>query len=148
MKKCSIKQGFVRVPLLTSLRISRLFSLRNLLHSASRVSPNSARPRGESVPLSGPVILQRCSAGYAKPSGDSLRVVILARTLLARQPIAQSFAPLDLRLQEFSDPSDVVARLNALSADLLLTRRFSFEEAHQASALRVAGVVQIADETS
>lgn len=99
-----------------------------------------------------------------------MSVVILARTHLVRQPIAQSFVPLDLRVHEFSDPSDVVARLNTLSPDLLimdadgmarewrmlaaglgmsrtsvalvlLTSRFSFEEAHQASAFNVSGVV-------
>ncbi len=100
----------------------------------------------------------------------SLKVVVLSKTLLVRQPIAQSLAPLDFQVHESSDLSDVVARLNILAPALivmdadgmarewrmlaaglgasrggvalvLLTSRFGFDDAHEAMGLKVAGVI-------
>jgi CheY-like chemotaxis protein len=100
----------------------------------------------------------------------SLRVVILGKILLVRQPIAQSLGALDFEVFESSDPAEVVANLDltlpsliVMDADgmarewrllagglgakqgaaglVLVTSRFSFDDAHDAMALRVAGVV-------
>jgi CheY-like chemotaxis protein len=99
-----------------------------------------------------------------------LRVVILGKVLLVRQPIAQSLGTLDLEVFESSDPAEVISNLDftrpalvvmdadgmprewrALAAILgarqggaslvLVTSRFSFDDAHDAQALRVAGVI-------
>jgi CheY-like chemotaxis protein len=99
-----------------------------------------------------------------------LRVVILSKAHLVRQPIAQSVASLECQVQEFSDASEVVSRLNTLSPDLivldadgmskewrmlatglgmskagvsliLLTSRFGFDDAHDALALKVQAVI-------
>ena len=100
----------------------------------------------------------------------SLRVVILGKILLVRQPIAQSLGGLDLEVFESADPAEVMANLDltapslivmdadgmarewrVLAASLrarletaalvLVTSRFGFDDAHDAMALRVAGVV-------
>ncbi len=100
----------------------------------------------------------------------SLRVVVLAAAHLVRQPVAQSLAALDFAVTESSDLAEVVGRLNDLAPDLivmdadgmarqwralaaglggartnvglvLLAGRFSFEDAHDAQALRVAAVI-------
>ena len=100
----------------------------------------------------------------------SLRVVVLGKILLVRQPIAQSLGALDFEVFESSDFEVVMAHLDstapslvvmdadgmsrewrALAAGLgarqgaaacvLVTSRFSFDDAHDALALRVAGVI-------
>jgi CheY-like chemotaxis protein len=99
-----------------------------------------------------------------------LRAVILGKVLIVRQPIAQSLSALDFEVFESADfadafehldftrPSVVVmdadgtarewralaARLGAgpgAAALVLVTSRFSFDDAHDALALRVAGVI-------
>ena len=99
----------------------------------------------------------------------SLRIVVLGKILLVRQPIAQSLGTLDFDIFESSDFAEVIASLDitkpslvvmdadgmprewrALAAALgarqgaalvLLTSRFSFDDAHDALALRVSGVI-------
>jgi CheY-like chemotaxis protein len=100
----------------------------------------------------------------------SLRAVVLGKTLLVRQPIAQSLSALDFQVHESSDLAEVVSTLNltapaliVMDADglarewrmlaaglgakrgaaalVLLTSRCSFEDVHEAMALRVAGVI-------
>lgn len=100
----------------------------------------------------------------------SLRVVILGKILLVRQPIAQSLGALDFEVFESSDLAEVVSNLDLTAPSLivmdadgmarewrllagslgakqgaaalvLVTSRFSFDDAHDALALRVAGVV-------
>ena len=100
----------------------------------------------------------------------ALQIVVQAATHLVRQPIVQSLSALDLSVREFSDLSEMVAKLNELAPDLvvmdadgmanrwrtlaaglggarggvalvLLASRFSFADAHDAQALGVAGVI-------
>ena len=100
----------------------------------------------------------------------SLRVVVLGKILLVRQPIAQSLSALDFEVFESSDFAEVIANLDfttpalvVMDADgmsrewrtlaarlgaqrgsaslVLVTSRFSFDDAHDALALRVAGVI-------
>jgi len=99
-----------------------------------------------------------------------LRVVVLGKVLLVRQPIAQSLGALDFEVFESSDFDEVYAHLDftrpalvVMDADgmpgewrtlaaglgvkqgaaalVLVTSRFSFDDAHDAQALRVAGVI-------
>lgn len=99
-----------------------------------------------------------------------LRAVILGKILLVRQPIAQALSALDFETFEFSDYAELVSHLDltspslivmdadgmsrewrALAAGLgarpraaalvLVTSRFSFDDAHDAMALKVAGVI-------
>ena len=99
-----------------------------------------------------------------------LKAIVLGRTLIVRQPIAQSLAALDFQVIEAPDlasvmtsldlttPSLVVmdadgmvrewrmlaAGLNArkgATALVLVTSRFSFDDVHEAMALGVAGVI-------
>src|SRR5271169_673151 len=99
-----------------------------------------------------------------------LRAVILGRILLVRQPIAQSLNALDFETFEFSDFAELVSHLDLTSPSLivmdadgmsrewrtlaaaqgarrgaaalvLVTSRFSFDDAHDALALKVAGVI-------
>src|SRR5208283_158656 len=100
----------------------------------------------------------------------SLRAVILGKILLVRQPIAQSLGALDFETFEFSDFAEAVSHLDLTSPSLivmdadgmsrewrtlaagqgarrgaaalvLVTSRFSFNDAHDAMALKVAGVI-------
>lgn len=100
----------------------------------------------------------------------SLRAVILGKILLVRQPIAQSLSALDFEAFESSDFAEVFSNLDFSSPSLivmdadgmsrewrmlaaglgakqgaaalvLVTSRFSFDDAHDAMALRVAGVI-------
>jgi DNA-binding NarL/FixJ family response regulator len=100
----------------------------------------------------------------------SLRAVILGKILLVRQPIAQSLRALDFEAFESSDFAEVVSKLGFTSPSLivmdadgmsqewrmlaaglnakpgaaalvLVTSRFSFDDAHDAMARRVAGVI-------
>lgn len=100
----------------------------------------------------------------------SLRVVILGKILIVRQPIAQSLGALDFETFESSSLAEVIARLDFISPSLivmdtdgmsrewrmlaaalgpkkgaaslvLVTSRFSFDDAHDAMALKVAGVI-------
>ena len=100
----------------------------------------------------------------------SLRVVVLGKILLVRQPIAQSLGALDFEVFESSDPAEVVSNLDLTAPSLivmdadgmarewrllagslgarqgaaglvLVTSRFGFDDAHDAMALRVAGVI-------
>jgi DNA-binding NarL/FixJ family response regulator len=99
-----------------------------------------------------------------------LRAAILGKILLVRQPIAQALGALDFETFEFSDFSELVSRLDLTSPSLivmdadgmsrewrtlaagqgarrgaaalvLVTSRFSFDDAHDAMALKVAGVI-------
>ena len=99
-----------------------------------------------------------------------LQIVVQAAAHLVRQPIVQSLSALGISVREFTDLGEAVARLNDLSPDLivmdadgmarrwralaaslggarggvglvLLAGRFSFEDAHDAQALGVAGVI-------
>jgi CheY-like chemotaxis protein len=99
-----------------------------------------------------------------------LRVLVLGKVLIVRQPIAQSLAGLDFEVFESSDPVEGIAHLDLTAPSLvvmdadgmprewrllaaalgarpkaaalvLLTSRFSFDDAHDAQALRVAGVI-------
>jgi DNA-binding NarL/FixJ family response regulator len=99
-----------------------------------------------------------------------LRVVIFGKTLLVRQPIAQSLGALDFQVFESASLPDVVAGLDmtapvlivmdadgmarewrliastlgakrGASALVLVTSRFGFDDAHDAMALKVAGVI-------
>ncbi len=99
-----------------------------------------------------------------------LKAIVLGKTLLVRQPIAQSLAALDFQVIEAPDvaavttsldlttPSLIVmdadgmarewrmlaAGLNArkgATALVLVTSRFSFDDVHEAMALGVAGVI-------
>ena len=100
----------------------------------------------------------------------SLRAVILGKILLVRQPIAQSLSALDFETFESSDFAEVISHLDLTSPSLivmdadgmsrewrtlaaglgakqgaaalvLVTSRFSFSEAHEAMALKLAGVI-------
>jgi DNA-binding NarL/FixJ family response regulator len=100
----------------------------------------------------------------------SLKAVVLGRTLIVRQPIVQSLSTLDFRVTELTEPSEVLTSLDVISPSLivmdadgmarewrtlagvlgtqrgpaqlvLLTSRFSFDDVHQAMALKVAGVI-------
>jgi CheY-like chemotaxis protein len=100
-----------------------------------------------------------------------LSVVVQSPTHLVRQPVAQSLAALGLSVHEFSDLGEAVARLNELSPDLvvvdadgagrqwrtlvaglggtsarvgvvLLSGRVSFDDAHDAQSLGVAGIIK------
>jgi len=99
-----------------------------------------------------------------------LKAAILGKILLVRQPIAQSLRAMDFEAFESSDFAEVISTLELtspslivmdadgmsqewrmLAADLggkqraaalvLLTSRFSFDDAHDAMALRIAGVI-------
>jgi DNA-binding NarL/FixJ family response regulator len=100
----------------------------------------------------------------------SLRAIVLGKILLVRQPIVQSLRALDFKAFESSDFAEVVSKLNSTSSSLivmdadgmsqewrmlaaglgakqraaalvLVTSRFSFDDAHDAMALKVAGVI-------
>ncbi len=100
----------------------------------------------------------------------SLRVVVLGKILLVRQPIAQALGALGFEVFESSDFAEVIDNLDftapalvVMDADgmsrewrslaarlgaqrgaaslVLVTSRFSFDDAHDALALRVAGVI-------
>jgi DNA-binding NarL/FixJ family response regulator len=97
-------------------------------------------------------------------------LIVQAPAHLVRQPIVQSLSALGIAVREFTDLGEAVSRLNDLSPDLmvvdadgmarrwrtlaaglgsvrggiglvLLASRFSFADAHDAQALRVAGVI-------
>lgn len=99
-----------------------------------------------------------------------LRAAILGKILLVRQPIAQALSALDFETFEFSDFSEFVSHLDltlpsliVIDADglsrewrtlaagqgarrgtaalVLVTSRFTFDDAHDAMALKVAGVI-------
>ena len=100
----------------------------------------------------------------------SLRAAILGKILLVRQPIAQSLRAMDFEAFESSDFAEVISALDLTSPSLivmdadgmsrewrmlaaglggkqgaaalvLVTSRFSFDDAHDAMALKVAGVI-------
>jgi len=102
-------------------------------------------------------------------SAMSLKAAVLGKILLVRQPVAQSLRAMDFEAFESSDFAEVVSRLGLtppslivmdadgmsqewrmLAADrsrkqkaalVLLTSRFSFDDAHDAMAHGVAGVI-------
>jgi CheY-like chemotaxis protein len=100
-----------------------------------------------------------------------LSVVVQSPAHLVRQPVAQSLATFGVSVHEFSDLGEAVALLNALSPDLvvvdadgagrqwrtlvaglggtsarvgvvLLSGRVSFDDAHDAQSLGVAGIIK------
>ncbi len=100
-----------------------------------------------------------------------LSVIVQSPAHLVRQPVAQSLAALGLAVREFADLGEVVARLNELSPDLvvvdadaagkqwrtlaaglggargrvgvvLLAGRVSFDDAHDAQSLGIAGIIK------
>ena len=95
-------------------------------------------------------------------------VVIVANTHLIRQALSQSLQPLGFKVHEFAEAAAAIAKLNALAPDLfvldvdgagrawrplaaglqasavtivLLAGRFGLEDAHEALAAGVAGVI-------
>jgi DNA-binding NarL/FixJ family response regulator len=100
----------------------------------------------------------------------ALNAIVFGKTLIVRQPVAQSLAALDFHVVESNEMSEVMTRLDSSAPSLivmdadgmarewrmlaaglaarsdrpsfvLLTSRFSFDDAHQAMELRVAGVI-------
>ncbi len=99
-----------------------------------------------------------------------MKAIVLGKTLLVRQPIAQSLAVLDFQVLEVAELAEIAANVDltapsiivmdadgmarewrALAAStgagrsatalVLVTSRFSFDDVHEAMALRVAGVI-------
>jgi DNA-binding response OmpR family regulator len=100
----------------------------------------------------------------------SAAVAVLAGTHLVRQSLSQCLSPLGFRVREFSDPAELVSQLNKISPDMividadglerawralaaglqagekaitivLLGSRFSLDDAHEALAAGVAGMI-------
>ncbi len=100
----------------------------------------------------------------------SAAVAVLAGTHLVRQSLSQCLSPLGFRVSEFSDPAELVSRLNKISPDMividadglerawralaaglragekaiaivLLGSRFSLDDAHEALAAGIAGMI-------
>jgi DNA-binding response OmpR family regulator len=100
----------------------------------------------------------------------SLSAIVFGKTLIVRQPVAQSLATLDFRVIEMTDLGEVMARIDSTGPSLLvmdsdgmarewrmlsailrarsaapslvlLASRFSFNDAHEAMALKVSAVI-------
>jgi DNA-binding response OmpR family regulator len=100
----------------------------------------------------------------------SLRAVVFGKVLLVRQPVAQSLRALDFEALESTDFAELVSKLDStwpslivMDADgmgrewrmlaaglgakkgaaalVLVTSRFGFDDAHDAMALKIAGVI-------